>query len=265
MTPLLLCFLAQIPAAWTPDLSMQVQRVSAVTPSPDGRWVAYTQTRPVMEAERSEAITHIFLARADGSARAQLTRGEKSATQPAFSADSRFVLFLSERSGKPNLWRIPVDGGEAEALTAWKGEISAFRVSPDGRTVAFTALEERADDEKHKKEKLDYRVIDENPRSHGLWLVPFEAGQQGQRVPRKLAAPASHIGAFDWSPDSRHIAFSHTPSPLADNWTQADISEVDVEGGAIRPLAVTAAAEDTPRYSPDGRYLAYSRSSEPVR
>jgi Tol biopolymer transport system component len=152
------------PTAWTPELSIQVQPVGDVVPSPDGKLVAYTQSHAIIEPEKSEVNTQIFLAAADGSRRTQLTRGDKSATAPEFSPDSRYVYFSSERSGKPNLWRIPVDGGEAEMLTEWKGEIGVFHVSPDGKWVAFAGIEPRADEEQAKKEKRDFRVVGREPQ-----------------------------------------------------------------------------------------------------
>jgi dipeptidyl aminopeptidase/acylaminoacyl peptidase len=252
------------PAAWTPEISMRVQPVGEVLTSPDGKLVAYTQSHAVMEPEKSEVDTQIFVAAADVSHRTQLTRGEKSATAPEFSPDSRYIYFSSERSGKPNLWRIPVDGGEAEMLTDWKGEMGAFHVSPDGKWVAFAGMEPRADEELAKKEKRDFRVIDENPKNHSLWIVAVEPDSQGKRTPRHLDTPG-HATDFDWSPDSHFIAFSHTPTPKADDWTQADISEVNVETGAVRAVAATGASERSPRYSPDGRYLAYLRSTDPAR
>ena len=143
---------AQAPTGWTPEFSMQVRSVGDVLPSPDGRLVAYTQTRAVVEPEKSEMDTQIFLAHADGSHRTQLTRGDKSASSPSFSPDGRFIYFSSDRSGKSNLWRIPVDGGEAEMLTEWKGEIGPYRVSPDGKWLAFAGAEPPPDEEKQKKE-----------------------------------------------------------------------------------------------------------------
>jgi len=256
-----------LPTAWTPEISMQVQPVGDVVPSPDGKLVAYTQSHAVIETEKSEVITQIYLAAADGSHRTQLTRGEKSATAPEFSPDGRYVYFSSERSGKPNLWRIPVDGGESEMLTDWKGEIGAHHVSPDGKWVAFAGMEPRTGEEKEKKEKRDFRVIDENPKNHSLCIVEAEPDSQGKRTPRRLNTPG-HVTEFDWSPDSTAIAFAHTPTPGADDWTKSDISEVTVESGAsgaVRPLAATAAAEHSPHYSPDGRYLAYVRSTDPAR
>jgi len=256
---------ADAPTAWTPELSMQVRSVASVVPSPDGRWVAYAERRAVMEAERSELVWQIWLARADGTHRFQLTRGEKGATAPEFSPDSRWVYFVSERSGKRNVWRIPVDGGEAERLTDWKGDLGGYRVSPDGKWVAFAAVEERADEEKRKKEKLDYRVVDDDPKNQNLWVVPAEASMDGKREPRRLFTAPYHVSNFDWSPDSRAIAFDHTPQPLADYWTKGDLSEVEVESGTVRVLAATGAAESNPQYSPDGRWLAYQRTIDPPR
>ena len=254
---------AQAPTGWTPQLSMQVQPVGEVVPSPDGKLVAYTQSHAVMESEKSEIDTQIFLAAADGAHRTQLTRGEKSATAPEFSPDGRYVYFSSERSGKPNLWRIPVDGGEAEMLTDWKGEIGAFHVSPDDKWIAFAGMEQRADEEQAKKEKRDFRVVDENPKNHSLWIVPSEPDSHGKRVPRHLETPG-HVTDFDWSPDSRMIAFTHTPTPGANDLTKAGISEVTVESGAVRAIAATGAAEREVHYSPDGRYLAFVRSTDPA-
>jgi dipeptidyl aminopeptidase/acylaminoacyl peptidase len=255
----------QAPTAWTPELSMQVRPVGDVTPSPDGQLVAYTESRAVMEAEKSEIDTQIFLAHADGSHRVRLTRGEKSVSSPSFSPDGRYVYFSSERSGKPNLWRIPVDGGEADMLTDWKGEIGAYHISPDGKWIAFAGMEPRDEEEKQKKEKRDFRVVDENPKNHSLWIVPAEPDSQGRRAARKVANTTGHVQEFDWSPDSRYIAFAHTHTPGADDWTKSDISEVTVESGVVRAIAATGAAEHSPRYSPDGRYLAYVRSTDPPR
>ena len=61
--------LAQAPARWTPELSMQVRHIGEVAPSPDGSLAAYTQAWVLMEGEASRWVTEIFLARYDGSDR----------------------------------------------------------------------------------------------------------------------------------------------------------------------------------------------------
>ena len=260
---LIVVWAAEAPKAWTPELQMKVQTVGDVIPSPDGRWAAWTQTRPVMDGEKSESLTQVFLGRTDGSEAFQLTQGEKGSTAPRFSPDGRSVLFASERSGKRNLYRIAIDGGESEALTDWKGVLGNYEVSPNGRWIAFAAAESDGGEEKAKREKLDYRVIGESPKDQSLWLIPMEPDSTGKRTPRKLAAGPYHVGAFTWSPDGRRIAFETRPTPDADDGRKADISEVEVESGQVHAVAVTGATESQPHYSPDGRYLAYVRGTDP--
>jgi dipeptidyl aminopeptidase/acylaminoacyl peptidase len=252
-------------SGWTPEFSMQVRTIGSVVPSPDAKWVAYIETKPVAEGERSEQVSQIFLARADGSRRFQLTRNEKGSSAPAFSPDGRFVYFLSDRTGKSNLYRALIDGGEAEMLTDVKGPFGEFKVAPDGKAVAYTAYEPPADLEKARKEKRDFHVVDSDPESMALYLIPTEASDDGKRDAKKVFEAKYHIANFDWSPDGKSIAFEHWPSPLADDWTKAGIGEADVATGKVTELAKSPAAESAPRYSPDGRYLAFDKTSEPVR
>ena len=255
-----LAFAAEEVNEWTPAHSMKIRGIAQVSPSPDGRKVLWTETLPVMTEEKSETLTHIWLANADGSDRVQLTRGPKSATDPRFSPDGRFVFFASERSGKKDLYRIPVaTSGEAEMLTDWKAPLGRFAVSPDGKHIAFTGAEEDKELEKRKKSKTDFRIIDDKPRNHALWVMALEGGMPGK--PRKLVdKPEYHVGAFDWSPDSRLIAFERRPRPDADVARAADISEVEVSSAAIKDIAATDRSESDPIYSPDGRRLAYVRA-----
>ncbi|MCI0622271.1 MAG: S9 family peptidase [Acidobacteria bacterium] len=256
---------AQAPGAWTPEISMQVRGIGRVVPSPDGRLVAYTQSHTILEPGSSKTLTHLFLARADGSYRMQLTRGEGGAGSPSFSPDGRFVLFLSNRSDRPSLWRIPVDGGEAKRLTDWKGRLDGYQISPNGNWIAFTGVEPSEEEEKARKEKRDWRVLDENPRGSSLWVIPTEPSVHGKREVRSVFAASDHITGFDWSPDSRQIAFEHQPTPGEDTWVRSDVSEVEVESGRVRAMASTGAAEGEPRYSPDGRFLVFLRTPDPAR
>ena len=253
---------AQAPTAWTPEFSMQFKTVSAVVPSPDGSKVAWTQTQSVMDAERSEMLTHIFVAGADGSHRIQLTRGDKSAANASFSPDGRMIYFLSERSGKNNVYRIAISGGEAEQLTDFKGSLTSYALSPDGKTVAFSGYEPPADEEKNKKEKRDFRVVDANPQNHSIYLVPAEANGDGKRPQRKLTDGKRHVAAFSWSPDSAKIAFSHWATPVADSWTGSEIAEADVASGSLKSISPQHSfSASAPVYSRDGRFLAFVKAS----
>lgn len=283
--PLLAALALASPATagdWTPELAFKVKRVSAVQVSPDGRRVAFVVGAAQMEGEKSEWLSHVHLANADGSGAFQLTGGDKSATAPEWSPDGSWVAFISARGAKDpkdpkeakaNLWRIRPDGGEAEALTDEKGGIIRFHWSPDGKQIAFLMTDPKSEDEeKADKEKRDARVVDESPKLVRLYVVPVEKDAEGKRPTRKLTSGALSLGGpalealgFDWSPDGSEIAFTHQPTPDVDDWPKADISIVDVAAGSVRPLAATRAAESDPFYSPDGQWIAYYASNEPDR
>ena len=95
--------------------------------------------------------------------------------------------------------------------------------------------------------------------------MPVEPGAEGKREQKRLVEAGYHVAEFHWSPDSRSIVLTHQPTAIADDWTKSDIAEVDVATARARDIAATAAAESGPSYSPDGRYIAYKRSSAPVK
>lgn len=245
-------------AIWTPEAMMKVKTVAAVTPSPDGQSVIWTERKAVMEPDKSEFVDQIYLATSDGTQRVQLTYGDKSSTQPQWSIDGRHVYFTSDRGAKNQLYKIAIDGGEAEALTDFKGGVGPYQLSPNGKWIAFAAREPDPDDDRASREKRDFKVIDENPKNQSLFLLNPDTGKI-----KKLTSGPHHVGAFDWSPDSRTIAYETRPTPDADNGRLADIMEVDLESGVAKALANTPGTEAQPRYSRDGRYLAYVRTSNP--
>ena len=258
-------------AQWTPELALKVKRVGTVAVSPDGGHVAFVVGEAVMGGEKSEWLYHIHVARSDGSRSYQLTRGDTSATAPAWSPDGKWVAFLSAREGdKSSIWRIRVNGGEAEKLTDEKGSISGFVWSPDGAQMAFTMSDPLSEEEeKAEKEKRDARVVDEDLKMTNLYLLPVEEDEKGERETRKLTNGESSVGgAFgggdpNWSPNGKFIAFAHMPTAKVDDWPKADISIVELSTGNIRTLAATGAAEGSPMFSPDGEWIAYVASDEP--
>jgi len=72
---------------WTAEKILLCSEPYSTVLSPDGQWVAYTITSPVIEEEESGRITHIWISAVDGSRTYQLTRGENSCYSPAWSPD----------------------------------------------------------------------------------------------------------------------------------------------------------------------------------
>ncbi len=257
---------------WTPELQMKVKSIGNVWVSPDGKRVVYTVTEAVMTEEKSEYLSHLWLASTDGKTNFQFTYGEKSCTNPRWSPDGKWIAFTSSRAGKNNLYRIRVDGGEAEQLTEVKTGVGNFKWAPDGKSIAFVMSEPpNEEEEQRQKAKNDARVLDEDLKMNHLWLVTLEKDSSG-KYPLKQLTKGSDFsvggrfsGGFDWSPDGKEIVFAHTPTPRVDDWPKADISLVNVQSGEVRPLVQTEAAEITPLFSPDGKWIAYLASDIPPR
>src|ERR1700677_4056328 len=109
--------------------------------SPDGRWVAYV-VAPVGRREERR-VCAVWVAAVDGSSPpVKLTAGTAADSRPRWAPDSASVFFLSDRAGSRQLHRIRLDGGEAEVLTDWRGEISDAQPLADDPLVAVVAPDE---------------------------------------------------------------------------------------------------------------------------
>ena len=105
--------------------------------SPDGKWVVWVLQTPDVDGDRN--LTDIWLGRADGSTEAhQLTASGKD-RHPRWSPDGQTIAFVSDRSGRPQIWLIHPDGGEAWQLHSPQKVASPPVWSRDGRHIAFTS------------------------------------------------------------------------------------------------------------------------------
>ena len=253
------------PNEWTPLQMMQVKRIRGVQVSPDGKRVVYAVRQALLDNGKSEYLTHIYLANADGSDTVQLTQGDKSCDDPQWSPDGKWIAFGSTRAGKRNLWLIPPTGGEPMLLTHMKTAVTSFKWSPDSKSIAFTATDgPTPDEEKAKKEKNDVRVVDEKIKMSRLYVV--SASTKEKQTARMLTEGGFHVPAtgragYGWSPDSKFIVYTLTKTPSADNWTSADLEVINVENTdtsvPLRPGPVRFA----PFYSPgEGQSIAYVES-----
>ena len=255
------------PSTWTPDLQIKTRTVGAPRVSPDGKRVVYTISDAVMASDKSEFVTQIWLATTDGRENFQLTFNDKSSSNPKWSPDGNWIAFTSNRKdNKNNLYLLPLRGGEAEQMTDVKTSVSNFEWSPDGKWIAFTMADAKSEDEeKNDKARNDFRWVDENLKMARLYVIPLQKNANGKREPKKLTTENYTVGGFDWSPDGTRIVFNHMKTPIANDWTTSDVSIVEVASGKTKVFVNTPAAEDSARFSPDGKWIAISVSDNPPR
>jgi dipeptidyl aminopeptidase/acylaminoacyl peptidase len=251
--------------------------------SPDGKWIAYAVTRSSLKENRG--TTRIWLTDvASGQAR-QLTAGPGSDRQPRWSPDGRTLAFVSTRESGAQLWLLPLAGGEARRVTSvadgvsdpvWLADGSGVLVTSDLKWPPEQELDRRNGEfptEARLWTNLMWRHWDEwraGRRQH-LFLVALADGSAQDLTPVDHDVPTIVTGGdgdVAVSPEGNEIAVAmHGDSTVADN-TNVDIYLIDRAGGtgrwgALRQLTTGRGADNTPRYSPDGKWLAYLSMERP--
>jgi dipeptidyl aminopeptidase/acylaminoacyl peptidase len=237
---------------------MKISAVGGPRTSPDGTRVAYTASETKMEKDKEwKNVTHVWVVPTVGGKPQQYTRGDKSATAPEWSPDGTMLGFLSDREkdGERQVWMIRADGGEAWAVTTHKGGVSGFRFSPDGKQLLLSATDQPGkDEEDRKKVKDDTMVIDHDIKMTHLWLWNIEKKDE-----KRLTDGNFTISDPQWSPDGTHITYTTRPTPRADDGALSDLWILTVATAEKKKL-VAAGSSDNARWSPDGKWIAYTGS-----
>jgi dipeptidyl aminopeptidase/acylaminoacyl peptidase len=273
------------------DDLFKFKRVADPQISPDGKHVVYAITE-ITDAAQNKKHTHLWLAATDGkSAPRQLTSSGKSDSHPRWSPDGTKILFESTRGGTPQLYVLDLKtGGEAIKLTNISTGAGTGIWSPDGKHVAFVSAidpafstlpfaesdKKNADKEKANEDspvkartftRLFYRHWDsyvEDKRQH-LFVVGADGKDTRDVTPGdRDAYPTSttfSVGDdFTFSPDSSHLVFTAVPAK-GEAWsTNYDICRVSIDNKSTDWETLTKdnpAADGSPRFSPNGKRLAW--------
>ena len=250
-----LCF-AQTP---TIEQSLNWKTVASPEISPDARFVAWTESEA--DWDDNEFKTQIWIWSSASGRSYRLTRGKKSASDPAFAPDGR-LAFVSDRDGKRQIYLIAPEGGEAVRLTDDEAGVTAFRWSPDGKRIAYTSNGPESKPLKDRKQKYgDYEVVREDVRQAHLYLVEAPSEVAKPLPGEALTSGAGFsVGGFAWAPDARRIAFSASKnSDLAQGHT-ADLYTVALDTKSVRKIVDREGADTNPAWSPDGRFIAFQAS-----
>ncbi len=268
----------------TIDAFVSMVRCTDPQISPDGVWVAFVVSTPDLENNKND--TDIWLLTVKGGEPKRLTASEGADFHPRWSPDGRSIAFISTRSGSPQVWRIPVHGGEAVQITEISTGAHGPVWSPDGSRIAFysfvypeckddscnTARKEELEDKPIKARVIDhllYRHWDrwkEGKRNH-LFIVDAAGGEAKDLVSGidfdypPFPWGGSHEFAF--SPDGKEICCVSKNAEMEAVSTNTDIFVIDLETGDMRKVTDNEAADESPAYSPDGRYISYRAQEIP--
>lgn len=199
-----------------PDDLFALRWLQSAAISPDGTAVACAVSAYV-EAD-DEDYAHLWLVDVPSGAARQLTHGPGDNRGARFSPDGHLLAFISKRSGKAQVYLMPVDGGEAWPLTSLpQGVGGDLAWSPDGSQIAFTAGPASEGNDARDKPQ-PYRVDRYVYRFDGLgyldqavqdiYVIPAAGGE-----PRRLTADRASHGDPQWSPDGREILYTATMLP----------------------------------------------------
>jgi len=243
------------------DTSLSARSIAGAQISPDGRYVAYgiQQTN----WDENEFVTQIWIAVTATGERYQLTSGKKSSNAPQWAPDSRRLAFASERDGKRQIYIIPPAGGEATQLTSGDTGVGSFAWSPDGAWIGYTSA---VPDEKAVKERKDkygeFSIIGADYTMSHLWRIkvpaelPYDVKKLAKPEPLTQGTDFS-VGSFSWSPDGNRIAFDAGRDPDLGSQDTQRIYVLDIAGLKVKKLVDTAGPNTSPKWSPDGKQIAY--------
>jgi dipeptidyl aminopeptidase/acylaminoacyl peptidase len=239
----------------TQDDLFKAKYVCEATLSPDGKTAAYVLSEAIVSGKKEAQRLSIWSVDTAGGKSRRLTRGNGNDYNPRFSKDGKTLYFLSSRNKVPQIYAMPVDGGEAEAVTGIEAGVNSFKLTAGGSLV-FSALT------RPPKKPSD----DEHPRVDRFWFrfdpVPGYLSDVNQTLfiampggkPRALTDGAGMIVDFALSPTGKEVAYLLSGLPYHE-FVHANLLVAPTRGKAKPRMLVENKVLEQVDWHPSGEFL----------
>jgi dipeptidyl aminopeptidase/acylaminoacyl peptidase len=248
----------------TPEDYLKFEFVGAPVISPDGRTVVFPLTK--INERLNRRYTSLWTVPYDGSSSPRrLTSDASSSSNPQFSPDGKTLAFVSARgeAARPQIWLLPLaGGGEPQRLTDLKNGVSAFKWSPQGDRFVVVSRTGPSDNGKAQSDVRHYSTMRykfndtgwfDDKRSH-IFVVDASSGAAKQITDGQDWDDTDP----QWSPDGKTIAFvSDRTGKAYEDSRNTDVFTIPAEGGPLTKISDHAEGDSSPRYSPDGKWIAF--------
>jgi dipeptidyl aminopeptidase/acylaminoacyl peptidase len=273
---LMICLLAVTGVAQQRRMQLEdlgrVVRVSDPQIAPDGKAIVIVVARADYDENRYDSDL-VLVDVATGNQRT-LTSDRRSVSQPRFSPGGDRLAFLSNvalaigQQPRPQIFVMPMGGGDARRITSAPKGVQQFAWAPDGRNIAY-ATEDEAE-KKTGPERFndsfevgndDFLIQSQALPTHA-WLISADGGEARRLTSGSWSLPINHppgapASPLGWSPDGKSIALVRLATPHSGDGREATVQLLDVATGRMRGLTGRDSLEGQPTYSPDGSYVAY--------
>jgi len=242
----------------TPEDVVNLRYVRSVALQPQGNFVAYTLRVPRDATEPPGGdYSELWIAEGNSGKTRGFVRKPSSVSNLEWAPDGQFLYFLMHRNSvNPyrQVYKISPTGGEAQLVTTAPRNISLFRISPDGKSIAFVMRSQLPDSiALQRKKGFDFTIEDTWFTWNQLYLWDLQTGTY-----RLLVADTLHVLEIHWTPDSKQVIFRAARRPFTDDaYMFTDNYLVSVENGRVVQLYDTEGKLHVASQSPDGRYWAW--------
>ncbi|RNA68786.1 alpha/beta hydrolase family protein [Alteribacter keqinensis] len=234
--------------------------------SPDGEAIAYIKQTI---SEKDKYVSQLFVQKTGEKQAVQWTFGEERVSYPRFSPDGKWIVFLSNRAEKPQLFLLSTHGGEAKQLTTLKNGAMQPSWSPDSQRILFTTTLEpgedllsRPEEKPEDKENEPLVVTRLKYKSDASGFLDSKTKQLACYSLESDEAILLTEGDYNhepgsWSPDGTKVTFFANKKEDQDYHIISDLYVLDVESKEETLLTDGEGIYTFPVFSHDGAKIAY--------